>query len=131
MIAEKDTKTLISRFPGSLEAVGWRKGTQDFGVTYAVPQEMREYVKPLMDKLNQYFVIASVEVRDTQQAEQILKSQGDDIDTLPIGEEGQGGTDRYCSMEEVAFLLSMVPRTAFLYAQKGVIVKVGRGRYDL
>ena len=133
MIAEKDTKTLISRFPGSLEAVGWRKGTQDFGVTYSVPQELREYVKPLMDKLNKYFIIASVEVRDTQQAEQILKAQGDEIDSLPAGKGGQSkeDQDRYCSMEEIASMLSMTPRSAFLYAQKGVIVKVGRGRYDL
>src|SRR3990172_673053 len=107
MVDDKINKILLSRFPGSLEAVTWRKGTQDFGVTYAVTQEMREYVKPLMDKLNQYFVIASVEVRDTQQAEQLLQSQGDEVGALPENSDGNDRAEWICGIEGIAALFSM------------------------
>ncbi len=130
MTSDNDNKILISRFPGSLEAVTWRKGTQDFGVTYAVPQEMREYVKPLMDKLNQYFVIASVGVRNTQQAEQILKSQGDDIDVLSDSSDGNDTAEWICGIEDISALLSTTPQNIQLYVQRGVIIRIGRGRYD-
>lgn len=120
----------ISRFPGSLEAVTWRKGSQDFGVTWAVPQEMREYVKPLMDKLNQYFVSYCFEVRDVQQAESLLQAKEDGGNILPDS-GGETGTERFCSLDDIASMLSMTPRNALLYAQKGVIIKLSRGRYDL
>lgn len=130
MTNDKDTKILISRFPGSLEAVTWRKGTQDFGVTYSVPQEMREYVKPLMDKLNLYFVVACVEVRNTQQAEHILRSQEDDVGALPNRKDGTDRAEWICGIDDISILFSMTPQNVQLYVQRGVIVRIGRGRYD-
>lgn len=131
MVESDISKLNISRFPGSLEAVTWRKGTQDFGVTMAVPQEMREYIKPLMDILNHYFVIYCFEVRDSQQAELLLQARNEE-GPCAIQDTGEGsGINKFCSLDYLASVLSMTPQNALFYVQKGIIIKVSRGRYDL
>ena len=118
----------IDKVPGSLEGVTWRKSSQDYGVTLAVPKEYYRYAKPLMGKENLYFVVLYLQVQDMQQAQTLLNSQADDIPAIPAVDADES-IPAVCTIEQIADLLMMTPRNAQLLANSGVVVKINRGKY--
>jgi len=126
------------KFPGLLESPGsYRKGSDDFGVTFAVPRGMIEHVQPLQHKAGRPFVIYCVEVGTPEQAEQLLNVDVDPaVDGLSRlnGSNGlHGSHNNTVPVDVLAAALGMTDRNVQILADQGLIIRVQgvRGQYDV
>lgn len=117
---------IVHKFPASLESLGFRKGTQDWGVTFSVPREVYRYAKPLGDKLNEYFIIAAVPVETREQAECLLAEQIE----IPIIDQAEK-TVKIVTTAELEEMFSMTRQHVALLARTNILVKISQGKFDL
>jgi len=118
------------KFPGLLEnPAGYRKATDDYTVTFAVPIGAVERLQPLMQKAGKPFIVYLVQVATPEQAEALLDS--DDHPSPPAspaeGKEGEASAD----VETLAALLGMTERNVQLQVDNNLLVRSTRGRYDM
>lgn len=117
------------KFPGLLEnPAGYRKGTDDYAVTFAVPIGAVDRLKPLMQKAGRPFVVYLVQVATPEQAEALLSAED-----APIAQEMPPDLARAetASAAAIADLLGMSERNVQLMVEKGLLVRLARDQYDM
>ena len=118
---------IVHKFPGSLDNLGFRRGTADWGITFAIPKEFFSYAKPLGDKLGSYFVVAAVCVPDREHAETLLAEQIE-IPTITAGEKGPEFVASTTQMQE---MFSLTGQHIAVLERSGIIFKIARGKFDV
>lgn len=118
---------IVHKFPGSLDNLGFRRGTADWGITFAIPKEYFSYAKPLGDKLGMFFVVAAVPVGDREQAECLLAEQVE-IPSLTAGESGPEFVATTTQMQE---MFGLTGQHIAVLERSGIIFKISRGKYDV
>lgn len=122
------------KFPGMLESPGtYRKNSNDFGVTFAVPAEKVEHIQPLMQKAGKFFVAYLVQVSDAVQADLLLAQDLDEaVDGRALPEpKSLDGLPDTVPVGVLADLLDMTDRNIQILEQKGIVFKDNRGQYRL
>lgn len=71
----KNKKPEILKVPVQLENFNWRKGTQDWGITFNLQPENLKYGQPLQAEMNNEFILVLVKVTDKKEALDILKKE--------------------------------------------------------
>ena len=71
----KTKKLGILKVPVQLEDFKWRKGTQDWGITFSLQPENLKYGQPLQDEMNNHFVLALIKITDKKEALEVLKKE--------------------------------------------------------
>ena len=122
---------LPDRFPGLLEnPAGYRKGSDDYAVTFAVPINYVEYLQPLMQRAGKVFVVTLLPVTSPEQADALLRSErpaeivGADRDPPEV-------EVRPISLGALAALLGdCSEKTVQNYEALGIVARNSRGLYD-
>lgn len=130
--SNKDTPIEWDKFPGTLENPSdFRKGSGDYGVTFAVPVKHVGYIQPLMEKAQRAFAVFIVPASSLDQAEALLREKKSEPQGITDGSGvSSQSSDFFVSVEALAQVLGVDPRTVQLDAEKGVLVRTGRGQYD-
>lgn len=128
----KSTGIEWDKLPAVIEAPGYSKATDEWKLTISTPSKYRDpYVIALHARMGQVGVFFFVPCGSIEEAEALL--QGDDRPSpLPSPQKGRGGkSDRhFVSVELMAQVLGVDPRTVQLDAEKGLLVRTARGQYD-
>lgn len=120
------------KFPGLLEnPAGYRKSSDDYAVTISVPIAYVDRLKPLMQKAGRAFVVYLVQVATPEQAVALMDAEDSPAAALrPATTEPHEAGPAPVSLDLMAQVLGVDPRTVQLDAEKGLLVRTARGQYD-
>ena len=122
------------KFPGVLEnPAGYRKSSDDYAVTIAVPISSVDLLHPLMQKAGKAFAVYLVQAADLDEAV-VLLANGAGAEDPAIGTAIGTGTAKSAEpvpIAELADWLCMQERNVQILENKGIVFKDGRGKYRL
>jgi phage terminase Nu1 subunit (DNA packaging protein) len=132
----RDQKSVYDKFPGVLEnPAGYRKSSDDYAVTIAVPIGAVERLQPLMQKAGKPFVVYLVQVGEMAEAEAAMadaetRGRGDAETFRPVAPSPLLPVE-VVSLDTLADWLCMQERNVQVLETKGIVFKDGRGKYRL
>jgi len=124
------------KLPAEIEAPGFKKSTGEFTFTIVTPKKYEGHAKAFMDRVNAlgvfFFVPCSLDQIDALLSD---KSDMAAIDRPPLlqgkGSRSDDAISYLVPVEVMAEVLGVDPRTVQLDAEKGALVRSGRGQYDV
>ncbi|HSW63737.1 MAG TPA: hypothetical protein VLH56_10580 [Dissulfurispiraceae bacterium] len=114
------------KFPCQLESCGFRRGTQDWGISFSSPQEVRKFTQPLDRVLNKWCVVVVFPVQNAEQAKVLLERDED----KPILIDPDDSMLIECGREQLCEDFGLEPNRVNVLAREGTVVKLKRGQYD-
>jgi hypothetical protein len=128
----KPTGIEWDKLPAVIEAPGYNKATDEWKLTISTPSKYRDpYVIALHARMGQVGVFFFVPCGSLDEVEALLRQSDNGPQGITNGAPPQEVIDRhYVSVEVMAQVLGVDPRTVQLDAEKGLLVRTARGQYD-
>lgn len=82
-IKKREAHPEILKLPVTLEDFKFRRMTQDWALTFSVPPEKVDYVKPLMHEMNGCFILVLIKVREKSAMDDFMSDGIDNLDLAP------------------------------------------------
>jgi hypothetical protein len=118
------------KLPVTFDAPGFKKASDEFTFTFATPKKYQDpYINAMMARIGNYGVLFFVPC--TQEQAEVLLREKDAPGAIALGSAPQEVLESsIVPVEVMAEVLGVDPRTVQLDAEKGVLVRTGRGQYD-